>query len=215
MRNNFNNEQRAAFDTIIAALDAPDSAQHLFYLDGDAGTGKSYVENALLLYCHRNGYGSLACASTGIASTLLIGGRTAHSTFGIPIDLTGETRASGLPYDSPRAQNIREANLIIIDEITMMKWYELDFIDQTIREMLPREDPDKKRRFGGKVILLSGDFKQFMPVVERGTDIDSFNVCIKHSNHWQGRHFRRLRLTINQRIRAENQVCRFMGIGIC
>lgn len=61
-------------------------ANNLFFLDGHGGTGKTFVYITL---CHAlRGEGSivLCVASTGVASLLLPGGRTAHSTFKIPID---------------------------------------------------------------------------------------------------------------------------------
>jgi hypothetical protein len=64
-------------------------------LDGPGGTGKSFVFEALLAWTRGRGEIALACAWSGLAATLLTGGRTCHSTFGLPVPLP--------PVDVPRA----------------------------------------------------------------------------------------------------------------
>ncbi|TFK19054.1 hypothetical protein FA15DRAFT_602208, partial [Coprinopsis marcescibilis] len=80
-----NEEQQQAFDTITAAVDGGQSG--LYFLNGPAGTGKTFVYNTLCYHFRASGKIVLCVASSGIASLLLIGGRTAHSTFKIPIDI--------------------------------------------------------------------------------------------------------------------------------
>ncbi|GBM32002.1 hypothetical protein AVEN_222330-1 [Araneus ventricosus] len=58
-----------------------------FFLDGPAGTGKTFVYSTLLHAVRGKGDQAIAVASTGIAATLLSGGRTAHSIFKIPLTL--------------------------------------------------------------------------------------------------------------------------------
>lgn len=59
----------------------------LFFLDAPGGTGKTFLSNLLLASVRRRGKIALAMASSGIAATLLTGGRTAHSTLKLPLDL--------------------------------------------------------------------------------------------------------------------------------
>jgi hypothetical protein len=59
----------------------------IFFIDNPRGTGKTYIENLLLIKIHGNGDIALAIASSGIAALLLDGGRTTHSQFKIPIEL--------------------------------------------------------------------------------------------------------------------------------
>jgi len=82
-----NHEQTVIFEEIITAVEKR-SNQILFYIDGPGGSGKTYLNNTLLTYARSHGHKALAVASTGIASTLLLGGSTAHSQFEIPIDLS-------------------------------------------------------------------------------------------------------------------------------
>ena len=62
-----------------------------FYLDGAGGCGKTTVAKALLHVARSRGDIAIACASSGIAATLLPKGQTAHSTFKIPIDGLNES----------------------------------------------------------------------------------------------------------------------------
>jgi hypothetical protein len=79
-----NDEQRSAFERIVASASAQDG--NSFFLHGPGGTGKTFVYNTI---CHRiraNGWIVLCVASSGIAALLLPGGHTAHSTFAIPVE---------------------------------------------------------------------------------------------------------------------------------
>ena len=83
-----------------------------FFLHGPGGTGKTYVYNTLCYALHGQGKIVLCVASSGIASLLLIGGRTAHSTFKIPFEIhEGSTCSIGKNGDL--AKLIRVADLVI------------------------------------------------------------------------------------------------------
>ena len=55
------------------------------FLDGPGGTGKTFLYNALLAAVRSRGWVALACASSGLAAQNMSGGKTAHSTFKIPL----------------------------------------------------------------------------------------------------------------------------------
>ena len=78
-----NADQRTSFDTILHAVE--NKTGNIFFLHGAGGTGKTYVYNTLCYFLRGQGRIVLCVASSGIASLLLIGGRTAHSCFKIPI----------------------------------------------------------------------------------------------------------------------------------
>ena len=78
-----NPAQLSAFTKIQDALEGR-SQQRLFFLDGPAGTGKTYLYNTIIRYYEWAGKNVLAQATTGVASDLLIGGTTMHSRFKIP-----------------------------------------------------------------------------------------------------------------------------------
>nr|GMD14613.1 ATP-dependent DNA helicase PIF1-like [Ipomoea batatas] len=77
--------QRAAFKTITdAVLGNKPSA---FFVDGPGGTGKTFLYRCLLAFVRSKGLIALATATSGIAASILPGGRTAHSRFKLPLTL--------------------------------------------------------------------------------------------------------------------------------
>lgn len=107
--------------------------------------------------------GAVVCASTGIAALLLINGMTAHRAFRIPDNLDRNTPPK-FSYEKDDSAKLREAKVIIIDEISMLHKNVFDFINRTLQDLQPRNE--KKQPFGGKVVVIGGDFKQLLPVVE-------------------------------------------------
>jgi len=75
--------------------------QKLFDLDGPGGTGKTWIYNTLISYLRGQGRSVCACAFTGIAGNLLTGGTTAHSTFGLPLNVF-ENSVSNIKTDSSK-----------------------------------------------------------------------------------------------------------------
>ncbi|GBO15665.1 hypothetical protein AVEN_62318-1 [Araneus ventricosus] len=80
---------------------------------------------------------------------------------------------------SPEADKLPHAVLIIIDKITMLTKEDLRCIDSLLRDLMNNYKP-----FGGKVMIIGGDFRQTLPVVPRGTRADSIESCIKSSPLW-------------------------------
>ncbi|GBM13182.1 hypothetical protein AVEN_64383-1 [Araneus ventricosus] len=72
---------------------------------------------------------------------------------------------------SPEADKLRQAMLIIIDEITMLTKDGLRCIDSLLRDLMNNDKP-----FGGKVIIIGGDFRQTLPVVPRGLPCDYIEI---------------------------------------
>lgn len=69
-------EQRFAFDLVVQRINAKEGG--VFSLDGPGGTRKTFLYRALLAYVRHNFGIALAVASSGVAASLLPGGRTAH-----------------------------------------------------------------------------------------------------------------------------------------
>jgi hypothetical protein len=59
----------------------------VFFVDGPSETGKTFLYRALMTTLRNRGKIVLATASSGIAATLLLGGRTAHSRLNLPFDV--------------------------------------------------------------------------------------------------------------------------------
>lgn len=176
--------------------------QRCFYLDGPGGSGKTYIYNTLMCLVRGQNQVVLPYATTGISSILLKSGRTVHSGFKLPVPIT-ETSTSSMKMSSPEAHVLRVAKLIIIDEATMLPSHALRCIDNLLREIMCNESP-----FGGKVILLGGDFRQTLPVVPRGNRIKIVETCLKSSPLWK--HFVQLQLYENMRSEGQNNFNRWL-----
>ncbi|XP_055333911.1 uncharacterized protein LOC129585300 [Paramacrobiotus metropolitanus] len=112
-----NPEQRAFVCEVLYAIDTGAGARQWF-LDGPGGTGKTYVYRYLSHTLRGRGKEVIAVAWTGIAATLLKGGRTCHSAFKFPLNLD-ETSVSSIKPASPEARRLTDAALIIWDEAPM------------------------------------------------------------------------------------------------
>ena len=119
--------------------------------------------NTLIGQLKHDAKGAVVCASTGIAALLLITGMTAHRAFRIPENVDRSTPPK-FSYEKDDSMKLREANVVIIDEISMLHKDVFDFINRTLQDLQPRNE--KKLPFGGKVVVIGGDFKQLLPVVE-------------------------------------------------
>jgi hypothetical protein len=124
---------------------------------------------------------AIAVASSGIAALLLVGGRTAHSTFKIPINIDADSTCN-VPLGSDIAELIQHAKLIIWDEAPMAHKHIFECVDKTFRDIMGAVDESNKNKlFGGKVMLLGGDFRQILPVVPRGSRGDIVSASLKRS----------------------------------
>ena len=142
-------DQRLIVAAIKEAVD--EATPKAVVVQAIAGAGKTFVLNTLLSYVRGKGEVALAAATSGIAATLLQGGRTAHSRFGIPTDVKSNT-FSNFSAQSASAQLFRRARLIVWDEAPMAHKHMLDCLDRSLRDLFGCEEP-----FGGKVIVLTGD----------------------------------------------------------
>ncbi|KAL8594540.1 hypothetical protein ACOMHN_028894 [Nucella lapillus] len=89
-----NQKQMAAYAQIKRSVQAQE--KQLFFLDAPGGTGKTFLINLVLAKMRSEGKIAVAVATSGIAATLLPGGRTAHSTFKLPLKINPEARAQEL-----------------------------------------------------------------------------------------------------------------------
>ncbi|KAK0417091.1 hypothetical protein QR680_012828 [Steinernema hermaphroditum] len=162
-----NTNQADVYKQILDAVDGRVDAQvtnpnHLFFVTGEGGTGKTFLFNALIARINARKAQYVACASTGIAALLLQGGSTAHEAFCISNDVRAEDQ-SRVKFESYYAQRLRDADLIIIDEVSMMHRVVLEYIEKVLKSCYT-DEKIKKKPFCGKVVVLSGDFKQLGPI---------------------------------------------------
>ena len=194
--NTLNPQQFIAFQKIQRAMDFQQINERCFFLDGPGGSGKTYLYNTLMSFVRGRQQVVLPFATTGIAATLMKGGRTVHSGFKLPVPLD-ETSVSKVKQDSPEADLFRKSILIIIDEVTMLPKHGYRCTDMILRELMKCDIP-----FGGKVVVIGGDFRQTLPVVPRVNEVDVIQTCIKSSELW--RHFVQLPLLTNMRSEGQN-----------
>ncbi|XP_060871669.1 ATP-dependent DNA helicase PIF2-like [Metopolophium dirhodum] len=187
-----NDEQRTVYDRVMAAVDDNRNVQKMFYVDGPGGTGKTTLYGCLISSLRNRQQTVLSVAYTGIAASLMEGGMTVHSTFGLPLGTLTEQSTSSITMQSLRAQRIREASLIVWDEAPMSPGLQFTVVDRLLKDIMGSALP-----FGGKPILLAGDFRQILPVVRRGNRSSIVMSSIKRHSLW--REFEQFRLTRNMR----------------
>ena len=196
-----NQEQRLIYDRVMAAL-ASEESNKCFFLDGPGGSGKTYLLNTIMQALRVRNVVAQSFATTGIASLLVNGGRTAHSGYKLPIPAL-DNSASDMDLGSPEAQLMRRASLHIIDEIPMLVKHLLRCIDLLLRK-LKRVD----KTFGGIVMIGSGDFRQTAPVVLYGTREKIIMASIKSSPLWS--RFEHFTLATNMRAHADPEFAQWI-----
>jgi GTPase SAR1 family protein len=155
----------------LAILDAG----HSIFLTGPAGSGKTFVLNKFIRDSRANGKSVAVTASTGLAATHL-GGNTIHSWSGIGIaDELHKRHASDM--SKTRQDQIINADILIIDEVSMLHDFRLDMVDQLCREIRGDSGP-----FGGLQVVLSGDFYQLPPINREDSKQGGF---ITNSDVWE------------------------------
>ena len=136
---------------------------------------------------------AVATATSGIVASIMPGGRTAHSRFKIPIKLQNNSICN-FTKQNGTATLLREASLIIWDEIAMTQRQAVETLDRSLRDITGCDLP-----FGGKVIVFGGDFKQVLPIVPRGTRAQICDPTLLQSYIWDD--IKIIRLKQNMRAR--------------
>ena len=156
----------------------------LFFVCGHGGTGKTFLWNAILTHLRSRQKIVLAVASSGVASLLLPKGRTAHSRFKIPFDLD-ESSVCGVKRGTMLSELIQRTSLVIWDEAPMTHRHCFEALDRTMRDILSEHKAENANKpFGGKPIVLGGDFRQILPVVRKGSRSAIVNASITSSPLW-------------------------------
>lgn len=148
------------------ALQIINYTRRSLFLTGKAGTGKSTF---LRYICQHTKKKHIVLAPTGIAA-INSGGATLHSFFKLPFHplIPTDSRFSNrnikgtLKYNGEKCKILRELELIIIDEISMVRADIIDFIDKVLRIY----SRNMRVPFGGKQLLLVGDIYQLEPVLK-------------------------------------------------
>lgn len=129
------------------------------FLTGSAGTGKTFLLNKFISYLKKKKIKAGITASTGVAATH-IDGRTIHSWSGMGIEKEiSEKLIKKLLRNQEITQRIEEANVLVIDEISMLEAEQLDLVDHICQGLRGNFTP-----FGGLQMVFCGDFFQLPPI---------------------------------------------------
>jgi hypothetical protein len=156
-------------DQFRSAFQFASETNHCIFLTGKAGTGKT----TLLKYIRDNSFKQISVvAPTGVAA-INAGGATIHSFFQLPFspfvppkDKNHVSREAGqllasIKLNTARRNVMRQLELLIIDEISMVRCDVLDSIDVILRSVRHRHN----QAFGGVQVMMVGDMYQLPPVV--------------------------------------------------
>ena len=196
-KSRFTDEQAAIFDTLVTAV--KERQQKLVFVQAAGGCGKTMLINAVLdavRSLEPGGCVALATATTGKAAMHLSKGRTFHSRFKAPLILNEDCRLR-IPLGTELAKLVEMALIIVIDEATMLNNMLLQALDACLRDIMNTDLP-----FGGKVVVLCGDFRQTLPVVPGASRAGIIAKCLNQHPLWQ--HFEVMHLTKNMRVNAQS-----------
>ena len=185
----------------------PTRPVHIFYVDGPAGTGKTYLFKKLDYACRALGKIAIAVAMSGIASLLMPRGRTAYSRFGLPVPVPLDGCVCNIKASSSRGSLLRNVSLILWDEAPTASRAVFDAVDQLLRDLRANHSWQQAERFfGGVVLVLAGDFRQIPPVLPRLSRERALEHNIVRTNWWQDDMVKRsYKLTTNMRAATDHR----------
>jgi len=169
-------------ETALSHLKGPEN----IFLTGQPGTGKTYLINQYISWCVSNGIMPTVTASTGIAA-IHVRGKTIHSFAGVRNDnsLTSQDIEDILENPWTR-ERLSKAQVLIIDEISMVSAKLLNVVDKLMRVCRNNE-----KSFGGCKVIVVGDFFQLPPVkgdfafTGAAWKQADFKVCYLHEQYRQ------------------------------
>ncbi|XP_042980082.1 uncharacterized protein LOC122310265 [Carya illinoinensis] len=188
-----NREQQIVYSLVLEKIFSNQSAA--FFIDGPGGTGKTFLYKALLATIRSRHLIALATVSSGVAASILPGGRTTHSRFKIPLD-NNKNSICSVSKQSGLAKLLQITKLIIWDEAPMSRKEAIEALDRMLKDV-----NNSELSFGGKVVIFGGDFRQILPVVPKGTRQQQIDASLVSSYLWPT--LKKIRLTENMRARLD------------
>ena len=152
-------ENNAVFQ--LAADFINQTSEHIF-LTGKAGTGKTTFLKYIRKHTHKN---AIVAAPTGVAA-INAGGVTLHSLFQLPFEpylpgVSNPLKKTFFRFSKQKLELLNQLELLIIDEVSMLRADVLDCIDEILRRIRHNTKP-----FGGIQVLYIGDMFQLPPVAK-------------------------------------------------
>ena len=155
-----NADQQRAYDAVMSGNNV--------FLSGSGGTGKTTLLKCLIKDLSEQGKQVLVMSYTSFAANLL-GGSTIHKVFGFPIGPCISEKHSKIIRRTNK--ELRAADIIIIDEISMVR---IDMFDAIVAS-LEKVKSDRENRYsylgktGKPQLIVAGDFFQLPPVINNQT----------------------------------------------
>ena len=133
----FNPEQAAAFNAVLESV--TNNQGYLFFIYAAGGCGKIFLCNIIAAEVRRREQMILCIASSGITTLLLDEERTFYLYFKIPLFIN-EDSVAGLKQNSYMFPVIQQTKVIIWDKVPMQHKYNIDTVDQYLRDLLKVSD---------------------------------------------------------------------------
>ena len=141
--------QRAVFDAVQDCYSH--NLSRVFFLDAPAGSGKTFLLQALLHMVRSDGEIAIAVASTGITALQLNKGGTVHSKLKAPLFVTPDSSLN-ISAQSAMAKVIRRAKLMVYEEAVMHNVDLLNAVSTSFKDLRENDAP-----FGGLLLVMAGD----------------------------------------------------------
>ena len=195
-----NKGQQDVFNYIKDLIVGKNKDGLLIFLDAPGGTGKTFTLNVLVTWMIKENLKVSICGASGITATLLFLGQTNHHRFKLPLTPHKDS-VCNFKKESEIGRFLSEISLGIIDEGPMLNKLYLEALDRSLKDLVPAEDKEKK--FGGIIILVSGDFRQLLPVLEKACRAEIVNHTLKNSVTLWDNKVIKLRLRQYMRVKKE------------
>ena len=177
------------------------NTQYLKFMTGNAGCGKTRLLETICHYLRSLNLVAIVAAWSGIAATLIPGGQTCHSRFGLSVPFTRDSK-SNISLQSSKARYIKSAKVVIIEEASMAPEYFLTELDRLLRDITGNNN-----HFGNKIIIICGDFRQNLPVEKGATRSELVRNCINCNHLW---HLFMPPYTLTQNMRVNSNELEFV-----
>lgn len=198
--------QQTIFQKVIDKLQNPTENGAAFMVQGAAGTGKTFLLNQILAHCEKNDVKAIALAYTGIASCLLHKGKTVHSQFRIPWDR--KKIVCAIDSTRPVYKTIQKASVLLWDQAAFCSKHIFEEIDRFLRVMMK-----SKQIFGGKVVVVCGDFHECLPIAKKTKTESAESHSLMFSNLFKQMNHYTLNENYRFKLQTDYRFCLQIGTG--
>lgn len=195
------------------------NSKNNIFITGPGGTGKSYLINIIKSICRDVNKKIAITATTGCAS-ILIGGNTVNSFFGI-----GLADNINLDYSKSlskyKMNNIKKLDIILIDEISMLNMNCMIILDKLLKTVFSKSFDDlgnsrKDCAFGGVQVIFIGDFLQLPPINNNNNNNNGIvEKYIFKSKIWNDLKLKYFALNVNYRQSLDSEYNHFLSKMRC